>query len=55
MKSDPCDAYTKFGHKSFKKLVCTKPGSRQPTVHAGELAIIRQLCYAISVYKVRTS
>lgn len=27
--------YTKFGHNSFKKLVCMYPGSRQPTVLAG--------------------
>lgn len=30
------ETYTVFGHKSFKKLVCMKPGSRQPTVRAGE-------------------
>lgn len=25
-----------FGHKSLRKLVCMKPGSRQPTVRAGD-------------------
>ena len=29
------NAYLKFGHSSLRKLVCTKPGSRQPTVRAG--------------------
>ena len=28
--------YMKLGHKSLRKLVCMKPGSRQPTVLAGE-------------------
>jgi hypothetical protein len=27
--------YMKLGHKSLRKLVCMKPGSRQPTVLAG--------------------
>ena len=31
-------AYTKFGHRFLRKLVCMKPGSRQPTVRAGEPA-----------------
>ena len=27
--------YKTLGHKSLRKLVCMKPGSRQPTVLAG--------------------
>lgn len=32
------DPYSAFGHKFFRKLVCMKPGSRHPTVRAGEPA-----------------
>jgi len=32
------NAYTKFGQRFFRKLVCMKPGSRHPTVRAGEPA-----------------
>lgn len=28
-------AYMVLGHRSSKKLVCIKPGSRHPTVRAG--------------------
>lgn len=28
-------SYKRLGHKSLRKLVCMKPGSRQPTVLAG--------------------
>lgn len=35
-KDNLLGTYIVFGHKSFRKLVCIKPGSRQPTVRAGE-------------------
>lgn len=35
-KSPSMHTYTVFGHKLFRKLVCMKPGSRHPTVLAGE-------------------
>ena len=37
--SSETKTYTVFGHKSFKKLVWMKPGSRQPTVRAGGAAL----------------
>jgi hypothetical protein len=38
MKMTKCQGkpnYMELGHKSLRKLVCMKPGSRQPTVLAG--------------------
>jgi len=37
-RNEYLNAYTKFGQRFFRKLVCMKPGSRQPTVRAGEPA-----------------
>lgn len=34
--SNHLGTYTVLGHKSLRKLVCMKPGSRQPTVRAGD-------------------
>lgn len=50
--------YKLFGHKSFMKLVCMNPGSRQPTVRAGEpesaheISITRRLIYLTGLLTV---